>query len=303
MEFLKKRTESLTPVKDVLDTILGGEDRPLSRRVLHASDLTRTPEFCPRQVAYEDMGVRRRPSYLPGPMQVTFHDGLDKQDRVSMYLKDYLIGDWECASCGKSFLWTKFPKATGCSRDAKCRIKYREVMFRHSELGFVGRVDAFFVLGGRARLVEMKIMADHLLQKLSAPLAEHRLRTNLYLDLVRNSDHLGRSDVRTDEASILYINRGYGRKDAKGLISPFREYVVKRDSSALSEPHGKAAVVNRWRASGKSLMPCRACAGSAQGKSRRCHSVSRCFSEAEGVLTWPGPDGPRHKGEGIIAIG
>jgi hypothetical protein len=60
-------------------------------------------------------------------------------------------------------------------------------------------------------------------EKLKAPLAEHRIRTSLYMKLIAASGTPASLSIHPTLGKVLYISRGFGKKsDDHGHIIPFK---------------------------------------------------------------------------------
>ena len=151
---------------------------------------------------------------------------------------------------------------------------------------------------GAAKLtpIELKTMAADQFKTLIAPLAEHKLRTNLYLRIIAESEHPWASMVSTERARILYISKsGYGCADdglkAMGIkesFSPFKEFEVLRDDSQTAEPAARAKVVKDFR-DGQVGMPRGICPSALTQRAKGCAFKSACFSgDHPGVYEWKG---------------
>jgi hypothetical protein len=131
-------------------------------------------------------------------------------------------------------------------------------------------------------IVEIKSMANDEFKSLHAPLTEHRLRTQLYLEILNDADLPSyMENVSRDTAIILYCQKGYGVKltapviDGDYPFSPFKEFFVKRDTEAVTPFLESAGAVLDFRRSGK--MPSGVCPTSFCGRAQKCPVVSECF--------------------------
>jgi hypothetical protein len=252
--------------------------RPVAN--LHASALTRTdPPFCPREVVLcKKLDRKPYPQTVAAPMTVTFHEGRDTQARFNNYwMRNRMVGDWQCQQCGSVSYFCKAPlKCYLCkSKD----LDYKEVIFYHPS-GAQGSLDAIMDVGKKKlRLVEVKIMAIDEWVKLKAPLAEHRARSKLYLELIAGSDHPQRDTIDTQRIHILYKLRGYGKKDEKlGIITPFKEFVVERNSEEVAVYLDMATAVTTSRGSEWAMIPAGICATMLDTRAKSCCVVKDCFS-------------------------
>ena len=125
----------------------------------------------------------------------------------------------------------------------------------------------------------------HTKKELVAPLAEHKLRTALYLRIIAESGHPWSSLVSTDAATILYVSKGgYGCQDLtlkswglKEQFTPFKEFTVKRDDKMTESVSRRAQVIKHFR-DGKVGMPCGVCPTAFAKRAQFCAQRSPCFS-------------------------
>ena len=133
--------------------------------------------------------------------------------------------------------------------------------------------------------VEIKTMAKDQFKDLKAPLAEHRLRTNLYLRLIEESAQGWSNLVDTTRAIVLYVDKGgYGIADPQiktwGLkegFSPFKEFVVTRNDKETDEHTKRARAVTDFR---KKLvgMPAGICMTALSKRAVYCPMKAVCFN-------------------------
>lgn len=243
---------------------------------VHGSDLTREEPFCPREYALlHHVGKYKKGMTIAAPLRHTFDMGRDIEARVqNEYLLDEAVGHWRCASCGDIKTFCKKPKV-GCDRqEIKCVWRYEEVKIKHGLL--TCSLDLFVdTHKGKLKLVELKTMIKEQFTELKAPLAEHRLRTQLYLWMVARSGYA--DDVDSKEAIVLYIAKSYGKMNqAVGSITPFKEYRVKRDDEALAEILLALARYEQYRQKG--TLPKGICPNSACKRATGCTVRKECFS-------------------------
>ena len=267
-------------VSDLLLKILPEKSpaRPLAN--LHASALTNQDcKFCAREVVLSKaLGRKSFPQMIDAALRITFDEGKDKQNRLTHdWLKDHAVGFWKCAACGYS-QWGKKPGKL--CKDHTSVWNYEECVFRHPS-GAKGSTDLFVDLSlGKLRMVEVKIIKGDLFEKLKAPLAEHRVRTQLYLKMIEESDHPMRADIDTSMASVLYFMRGHGKKvpDTENLISPMKEYIVHRNDAEVEHYLTPAYQVTKSREQDWGLYPQRVCANVFDSRTYACAVVKECFS-------------------------
>lgn len=262
-------------VKDLLTKSVGGHEDARSVAQLHASDLTKQdPAYCPREVALMRLLSKRRPDqYVQHAMRVTWDEGRDKQWRINNdYLRSHMVGGWYCLRCDTSVAWGPVPPDDGCTAPlGKHRWEYEEPVFTHPS-GFTGSLDGVVRFSpAKQRMLEVKIIKGDDFKELKAPLAEHRIRTQLYLRLIAESPDPRTSQIDTSAGHVLYIMRGHGAKDETGLISPFREYVVERNDAAV-ERYVRMAYATVGD------MPEGICGSALCMRASRCPVAKECFS-------------------------
>lgn len=316
LKYLKAGKE--VSVKNLIHSSLSGWENPREHGVIHASDLMKEKEFCPREWAFLDLGMAKKKSEFIGTaLRVTFDHGRDLETRIrNDWLRDYAVGDWECGVCGH--VHESFGKAPKI-KCPKCgwghQWKYREIRFEDAETGISGGFDLLLHITNNAKLhlVELKCMAPDMLKKLLAPLAEHKFRTSLYLDLVARSNVPHADQIDVTRASILYASRSFGFKDetlkTAGIkdspFSPFKEYIVERDSSMLETSRVKAKTLTFWRKGLKDGnqqgFPAGVCPNVMCNRAQSCSAVSPCFSgKFMGTITWSVQGSPVHAGKPLV---
>ena len=282
------------------------EDKRLSP-FLHASDMTKSGNdvFCPREPALLDEDIKY-PSkygktYLDTASRVTYAEGNDKQDRLTNeWLRDSVVGAWRCTSCGDLKEWGKYPYKSGCNRQQhNCNWRYMEKRFIDPVSGISGGIDFMLDLGlGKFVVVENKIMTTDQFIKLTMPLAEHRLRTQLYLQLIANSNDSVKQYINTDWAYVLYCMRGHGKKSeqAGNIVSPFKSYIVEAKQDSVQGYLNRAYAYNFSRKDSEGRLPCGVCISKESKRAKKCPVVDKCFSgEYPGVITWKDNKGdPMH---------
>lgn len=278
MKFLAQEAADMVSISDRLHAALTTVDpaRPIGN--LHASALTRG-EFCPREVALcKKLGRLPYPQKIDAAMQITFQEGRDKQARLNNHwLRKDMVGDWRCDRCGMVTQWAR--NVQSCFKCHGTSMTYQEVVFHHPS-GVQGSLDAIvYVERPLLRLVEFKIMGTDEWVGLKAPLAEHRARSKLYLELIRESNHPCKTQIDTGRMHVVYCLRGYGKKDIeKGRISPFKEFIVHAGAAEVMPYFKMAWAVTQARQSEWAQLPEGVCNTLFD---KRCHlcSVSKdCFS-------------------------
>lgn len=247
MKFLTDAVaKSLLPTASVIGTMksnMQGQEKARCHKTVHASDVTKE-DFCPRRVALLTIHDKRMPDqWVPCALRATFDMGNAISDLVrEQWLGEAAVGNWSCVRCGMHKTMRPRPSDTadgGCdgAKD-KHRWRYEEVNFVSKTTGISGSIDVLAQLGSaKATIVECKIISAEQFDTLAAPLSEHRIRTSLYMFLAEDSGSLWAKAVNTQQARVLYVSRGYGRKNDKhnNEILPFKEFVVDRDDAATAK--------------------------------------------------------------------
>lgn len=283
MKFLENAVKKAHgPTHSIIEALKNHLDKPLkarSHKEIHASDLTK-PHFCPREVALLDiLKKERKDEHVATAMRVTFDVGeLTARAFTDKWMRDKVIGDWNCIRCGEVRFFTNVPEPGDKCHSGLAHIwNHHEIRFHDKHHQYSGAIDCILDLGApKLTIVELKIMAPEMFAKLEAPLAEHRIRTNLYLHLVEHSSHPGRDQINTKWAKVLYISRGYGKKHESGETLPFKEYDVERDDGDLNGPLVKALAVKHFRETG--VMPSGICPFSYSPEAKSCTVNLQCFS-------------------------
>lgn len=266
-----------------------------SHKVVHASDLTRQDgEFCPREFLLLDIhNMKPDDRFIGTSLRMTFDTGeLLAKQVTDVYLRKFAVGNWECVMCETIFEFCKLPSECGCGSN---KFEYKEVNFISQTYGFSSSLDIIVDTGEpKLRTVELKTMKADQFKTLIAPLAEHKLRTNLYMTAIKDSLHPQRKQINTEEASILYIMKGYGIKDPwisdMGIkddkFSPFKEYTIKRDEGPTQYYLDKGAELKIYRdefektGKVKSHPPrIEACDSIDCGRARDCPVKKQCYAK------------------------
>lgn len=313
-----KAKEQAVSIKHLIHSSLAGWEDPRPHGKIHASELFKEKEFCPREWALLDLGAAKKKSEFVGTaLRVTFDHGRDMEWRLrNEWLRDYMVGYWECGVCGHVHgTFGKAPKI-GCP---KCgwgsRWEYHESRLLDKESGVSGGIDGFLDIGqSKLRLLEIKSMDKDEHRKLVSPLAEHRVRTSLYLSLVAKSDLPHTERINQQEATILYVSKSFGFKDetlkAAGIkdapFSPFKEFLVSRDDSLYKTPLARAKALTTYRnkmtAGVATGLPCGVCHNGLCKRAQQCSAVGPCFSgNYPSTITWLENGVPRHPGKSVVA--
>lgn len=277
-----------TPKHSIIDVLrknMKGWEEARDHKVLHASDITK-PNFCPRQWAFYDiLGVKPEGSYVGTALRATYDLGhAVARELIENWAGQSAVGNWKCRRCDNHVTMTKKPLNMYCqaNKHKKCDWEYEEVNFVSQKTKVSGSIDVMFDLGTpKYALTELKTYAADEFDKMVAPLPEHRTRTNLYMKLVAESGSIYTQDINLHEARILYVSRGYGKKNADyDEILPFREFVVQRDDNAPDLVYAirKAEQLALFREVGVEAMPGGICGSPGDKVAKSCKQCSVCFS-------------------------
>ena len=309
MSFLKRLSDSTDEriIKDMLHHKVGGSEPARGQHTIHASDLTKMePPYCPREVRLmelQDPPLKRRDQFIPTATAVTFSEGHDKQARLNNdWLADVMWGRWVCQACYNDIAWGPRPK-DGKKGRCKCGAwawKYEEPRIIDYYSKASGGIDAVVDIGKKKlRIIECKIMKADQFKDLHAPLAEHRVRTKLYLRLIAGSHQPFAKEIDTDIAHILYIMRGHGIKQEDGRISPFKEFVIERDDDEIQHYVGMAHALHQSRET-EGLYPAGICKTVMDDRAKKCPVAKQCFGSGyPGNITWLKNGTPVHDGDKI----
>lgn len=314
LQSLKKQVS----IKNMIHKELAGWEKARPHGTIHASELFKDMEFCPREWAFLDLGLaKKKDSFLGTAMKITFDHGRDMENRLrNEWIRDYMVGYWECNVCGH--LHPTFGKAPKI-KCPKCgwgnKWRYHEVRVLDPKSGVSGGIDGFVDVGeSKLRLLEIKSMDKDMHKALKAPLADHKVRTSLYLKLVELAHEEYTDRINTQESTVLYVSKSYGFKDdtlaASGIkdspFSPFKEYPVGRNDGLHKLELSKATALTKWRAlndsGGSPGLPCGVCTNGLSKRAQQCSSIAPCFSGGfPSTITWTDGGVPKHPGKAIIA--
>ena len=281
-------------VKYLLHDHLAGVEPDRGKKIVHASELTKDEEVCPREYAlYDATHAKPGSRYLSTSENVTYTMGRVLQDIVVQAFADMnkAIGHWRCPACDYLHEFQSRPwKCASCG--VKLAFKAEEVRFQSAVSGASCGIDLLLALGEpKLRAIEIKTIDKdmfkdkHTKKELVAPLAEHKLRTAFYLRIIAESGHPWSSLVSTDAATILYVSKGgYGCQDLtlkswglKEQFTPFKEFTVKRDDKMTESVSRRAQIIKHFR-DGKVGMPCGVCPTAFAKRAQFCAQRSPCFS-------------------------
>lgn len=265
-----------------------GVDEPHGHDVLHASDLTNEEKpFCPREFALLDKtGKERKGKFIGTSQRYTFMQGRAIESIVRDQMAGHVaIGEWRCMRCHEK---TKFGPRP--AKHAKCggtKFEYIEPRFESKITGVSCGIDLIVSLTHekKFRVVEIKSIKDEIFRELKAPLSEHRMRSNLYLRSIAESNSPWKGLINTEEAIVFYVTKGFGVKDddlkKHGIndapFSPFKEFFVKRDDEATYKICLKACILKEWR-DGIGPMPDGICPTAMDKRAKSCQVCKECFS-------------------------
>jgi hypothetical protein len=288
ISFLKKLSTAVPSgsLKYLLHNHLAGPEDGRPYANIHASELTKPEGLCPRLYALADVTkAKPKNEWLSTSDQVTFRIGRELQDATVNWFADMgkAIGHWKCSACGALHEFQLRPAKCGTCHSRHFHPK--EVRFKSEINGASCGVDMLVAMGDTKLVpVELKTMDKDLFKGLVAPLAEHRLRTNLYLRIIKESAHVWSKQVDVSRAIVFYISKGgFGCADpqlkAWGLydgFSPFKEYEVKRADKETDYLSARAKVVTDFRA-GKIGMPTGLCSTAMSKRAQGCNLKGVCF--------------------------
>jgi hypothetical protein len=261
---LKKNMSGFRPARD--------------KSQLHASDTTKD-NFCARHWAINELQqVKPKQEYLSTALATTYSLGsATARLLIEDWAGDSVVGNWECVKCGTFKSMCTNPGGW-CSGTQKHIWKYHEVVFESPKYSITGSIDALFMLGTPLwRVVELKIIAVDMFEKLMAPLPEHRIRTSLYLKLIDESNSVWKSHINLNVGTVLYVSRGYGKKNAEhNDVLPFKEFEVKRDDSMIKQPLQQALALKMFRE--QKLLPSGICSTALDKPALKCSACKACFS-------------------------
>lgn len=284
-----------TPVKKLLHKSIAGWRPERDHNIVHASSLTnQDTEFCPREYHLLDILKKKQPDVFIGTsLATTFDTGIALAKAITDdYLKEYAVGNWKCIRCEHIFEFTRIPTECGCGG---YKFEYQEVMFYSQKYDFSSSLDLLLALPGEKllRTCELKTMKADQFKTLVAPLAEHKIRTNLYMTAIQTSDHPHKDKINLKVASILYVMKGFGIKDDSiqdmGIkdqnFSPYKEFQIDVDLS-LTKPYlAKAKELKIYRdywkkhKKSKGLPPMLKECERGGKRSNDCCVKSECFSK------------------------
>lgn len=265
-------------VVQTLRQVMAGREIARGYDEIHASDMTKE-DFCARRIALLDK-LKRKPKamYVPSALRATYDMGKAIAALVcEQWAGDKAWGHWRCDRCQTFAQFCPKPPLHYCAGGAHIW-RYVEVKFKSPVGGYVGSLDLLMNLGApKLYVVELKIMAPEQFQKIIGPLAEHRLRTNLYLRMIEDSGSLSHR-INLHQAVVMYVSRGYGKKNEEhaDTVLPFKEYWIKRDDTDLKTLIERAQAIDLFRKNG--AMPYGVCPTPTCKIAKYCSVRTECFN-------------------------
>lgn len=299
-------------IKLRIHAVAAGSEPARPHDTIHASELTKEDEFCPREYALLQItGRKRRPQFIGTALRLTFDHGRALEYNLrNVYLRDRAFGDWVCGVCGQSHGEPSLVPSEPCSKCGYTRWEYNELRFKCPYTGASGGVDMLYLADdGLLRLVEIKSIDKDEFKSLLAPYAEHRVRTNMYMRIVESGGYL-KGKVVLDEAHVLYVSKSFGFKDESmkeaGLkdtaFSPIKEFIIPRDDSLSQTPLVKAGIVTKFREGGCGI-PAGVCPHALHRRAEKCSCVTACFgNKYPPTCTWSENGHPRHPDLPVIDV-
>ena len=113
-----------------------------------------------------------------------------------------VVGDWRCRNCRVPMQFHTRPSTCGVCGNGEW--DYEEIQFRSGVSGISGSIDMLWRNPtGKLRIIEIKSIKQDQFVALKGPIAEHRLRTNLYMRCVEESKQDWKNAVDTQKALVL----------------------------------------------------------------------------------------------------
>lgn len=266
MKFIESMVPEGTPGATTLTwhlhKLLARRDTARPLTTTHASDVT-SEDWCARRVALLfQHKIEPKGMYATAVDRLVWAFGHATEDILINWLAeaDLAVGDWRCSKCRVPQSFTKRPKfCPACgAQDNLGTWAYEETRVTGAPSGIGCGLDLFVRLPHKAKLtiVEIKSLKQDQFQVLKAPVGEHRLRTNLYMRCLAESDFKHKDKVDTDEALVFYVcKQGWGVKDdripAMGFgekgFTAFKEFKVERDDSLTQYLVDKSVPLEEWK--------------------------------------------------------
>jgi hypothetical protein len=172
---------------------------------------------------------------------------------------------------------------------AKCGGKewrYHEINILSDYCGISGGLDALIDDGtGKFTILEIKTLDKDQFKELTAPKSEHRERTNLYMELVKQSSQPIAKFIDTKQANILYVSKSFGFKDTEikeygigdSMISPFKEFRILSEPAKVQHLIELGKSVKDFR-EGLTPIPKKICPTILDKRAKACCCATQCFS-------------------------
>jgi hypothetical protein len=281
----KKVTHSL---KKLLHQKIAGfqPGRPLT--TIHSSAVTyQEKKFCAREHSiYSVVNVTMPDEFVGTAMSITFDIGRFIQSQINNnWLVEYMVGDWVCSCCRMRYKDCKKPKVL-CAKCGQNKWIYDEINIISDVSGISGGLDVLLDFGtGKFTIAEIKSLDKDQFKELKAPKAEHRERTNLYMQLVKESSQEIAKYIDSSQAIILYVSKSFGflDPDIKGYefadapFSPFKEFKILSEPAKVQHLTKLGKSVKDFR-EGKTPIPAKICTGITDKRAAKCCCKAACFS-------------------------
>lgn len=290
MDFIKHIKTPEESLKHHIHRRLPTSQDTRSIKTLHASDITKEdPEFCPREFAIMDIIKKEKKGmYIGTAMRATFDVGEAVHTLVrEKWADDIAIGTWKCRMCHHEHKFSLRPHKCNHNGCHSKKFDYHEEVFWSSEGHYVSSIDMLVKFESKNKLtpVEIKSIDKDKFKELVAPLAEHRLRTNLYLRSILNSNHPHRGRIDTDKGMIIYVCKGFGFKDTSlkdnGIsdapFSPFKEFYVSRKDKTTQYLIDRALQLDDFRR-GAGELPTQIHPSIMSKRCSKCNHAALCWS-------------------------
>jgi len=272
-----------------LHRTMSGKSPARTIKRVHASELFKDPsfEFCPRESALLGKLKRERPDEF---VSTASRSSFDHGDMYANWLIGKLadaklvVGDWQCLHCVHMYELQDRPKK--CSECGHKHFEHIEHRFKSRTSGVSCGVDAIRkTVSGKHKAIEIKSMKKEEFSKLVAPLAEHKIRTNLYLRIIEDSNDPIRHKMDTNKAEIVYILKGGWERFIKpkdwkfedDSYTVFKVFEIERDDTKTETKFQHAIRLKDFR-EGKKGMPLGLCSSVHCERARNCSVKKECFS-------------------------
>ena len=262
------------------------EPRPLKN--VHGSEVTKDGGICARMYGLADLtGTEKAAEWLTTSQAVTYELGHLLEARIINWFADMGIAysNWQCQSCGNTFQFCKRP--IDCAHCGNTGFTPENWRVKSDLTGISCGFDLMLLMKGKSKLhvIEIKTMDKDEFKDLKAPLAEHRIRTNLYMRCIQESADPYALNVGIGEATILYVTKGgFGVKDPQpakwGLhdaFSPFKEFTILRNDADTDELVQPARRLLAFR-QGKVGLAEPLCPTALTERAKACPLRKACFS-------------------------